>query len=257
MSDTSQKTGFKDKDSARARVWQVLQDNKAARFPFPVEGRIPNFAGAEDAAERLLDLPPLKNAKIVKANPDSPQRPLREALLKRGVMLYVPTPKLAGGFKRLDPAKIPAAQYGEAAALATMDRWAEPVAVRDLPQMDAIIAGSVAVTRSGRRCGKGHGYGDLEYAILRELGHQPVPVLTTVHDLQIVEDFPVDAHDLPVHWIATPTTVIEVAQPPPAPSGVNWQALPDEAMTAMPVLAELFAEQYGETLTDEAEPTSH
>jgi hypothetical protein len=37
--------------------------------------------------------------------------------------------------------------------------------------LDAIICGSVAVTRDGRRCGKGEGYSDLEFAILRELGH--------------------------------------------------------------------------------------
>lgn len=120
-----------------------------------------------------------------------------------------------------------------------MDRWTEPVAVRELPQMNAIIAGSVAVTRSGRRCGKGHGYGDLEYAILRGLGHKPVPVLTTVHDLQVLEDFPSDIHDLTVHWIATPEAVIEVADPPTAPDGIDWNRLPAGALEAMPVLAEL------------------
>lgn len=233
------KTAFANKDDARAWVWRSLQERRAARFPFPVEGRIPNFTGAETAAGRLLDLPALRNARIIKASPDSPQRLLREALLRRGVILYIPTPRLAGGFKRLDPARIPPAHFREAASLSTMDRWAEPVAVRELPQMDAIIAGSVAVTRSGRRCGKGHGYGDLEYAILRELGHKPVPVLTTVHDLQVLEDFPSDIHDLPVHWIATPEAVIEVADPPTAPDGIDWNRLPAEALEAMPVLAEL------------------
>lgn len=235
-------TVFPDKDSARAWVWQTLQDRRAARFPFPIEGRIPNFAGAEAAAERLLQLAPLRTAATVKANPDSSQRPVREALLRRGVVLYVPTPRLAGGFKRLDPARIPPAHYREAAALSTMDRWAEPVPVRELPQMDVIIAGSVAVTPVGKRCGKGHGYGDLEYAILRELGHRPVPVLTTVHDVQVLEDFPSDVHDLPVHWIATPETVIEVTNPPQPPTGIDWTALPADALKSMPVLAELFEE---------------
>jgi hypothetical protein len=53
--------------------------------------------------------------------------------------------------------------------------------------LDAIVCGSVAVTRDGRRCGKGEGYSDLEFAIRRELGHPAVPVATTVHDLQIYE----------------------------------------------------------------------
>ena len=72
------------------------------------------------------------------------------------------------------------------------DRWSEEVALADMPALDAIVCGSVAVTRDGRRCGKGEGYSDLEFAILRELGHPPVPVATTVHDLQIVDSVPRD-----------------------------------------------------------------
>ncbi len=88
--------------------------------------------------------------------------------------------------------------------------------------MDLIVTGSVAVTRDGKRCGKGHGCGDLEYAILRELGHPPVPVATTVHALQAVEDFATDPHNLPVHLIVTPEETIEVAAVAlPAPAGID------------------------------------
>src|SRR6202011_4196125 len=40
-------------------------------FPFPPHGRIPNFAGAEVAAARLLDIEPWKSAIAIKVNPDS------------------------------------------------------------------------------------------------------------------------------------------------------------------------------------------
>jgi 5-formyltetrahydrofolate cyclo-ligase len=69
------------------------------------------------------------------------------------------------------------------------------LALTDMPRPDAIVCGSVAVTRDGRRCGKGEGYSDLEFAILRELGHPPVPVATTVHDLQVVDAVPRDPTD--------------------------------------------------------------
>jgi 5-formyltetrahydrofolate cyclo-ligase len=105
--------------------------------------------------------------------------------------------------------------------------------------MDAIVCGSVAVTRSGRRCGKGEGYSDLEYAILRELGHRPVPVATTVHGLQLVTDFPRDSNDLPLSFIVTPNETIRVRHPPPAPSGIDWTRLTEEDLDAMPVLREL------------------
>jgi 5-formyltetrahydrofolate cyclo-ligase len=101
------------------------------------------------------------------------------------------------------------------------------------------VCGSVAVTRDGHRCGKGEGYSDLEYAILRELGHPPVPVATTVHPVQIVDAIPAEPNDLPLAWIATPDETIEVVSPPPPPDGIDWERLTDEDLDAMPVLREL------------------
>ena len=48
---------YGDKAAARKAVWDLLQKKKVARFPFPLHGRIPNFAGARQAAERLLAHP--------------------------------------------------------------------------------------------------------------------------------------------------------------------------------------------------------
>lgn len=236
---------FRDKDAARRAVWDALAAAGAARFPFPPHGRIPNFAGAAEAAARVLEHPLLRGARRVKCNPDAPQLPVRRALLARGVTLYMPTPRLRGGFLRLDPARIPSRERPRAVTLAGARRWGEPVAVEALPAMDAVVTGSVAVTPTGKRCGKGHGYGDLEYAVLRELGHPPAPVLTTVHPLQIVGDFPADAHDLPVRVIATPEALIEVADPPLPPAGIDWTRLDEAALAAIPVLAELRAARAG------------
>jgi len=232
---------FDTKSAAREAVWDTLEEEGAARFPFPPHGRIPNFDGAPAAAERLFERTPFSDARRIKANPDAPQRHVRIEALQRGCTVYVPTPRLRGGFKRLDPGQIPRDDRTSAAALSNMDRWAEPVALDALPQLDAIVTGSVAVTRTGRRCGKGEGYSDLEYAILRELGHDPVPVATTVHPIQLVESVPADAHDLPLSWIVTPEETVEVPDPPAAPTGIDWEALSDEDLDEMPVLQELRA----------------
>lgn len=230
---------FRSKDEARQAVWDTLTERRAARFPFPVRGRIPNFAGAREAAERLGTLPALQRARRIKVNPDAPQRPVREWALRNGVTVFMPTPRLKAGFRRLDPARIPADRLAEAAGLKRSARWAEEVPLSELPRMDFVITGSVAVTRRGRRCGKGHGYGDLEYAVLRELGHPPVPVGTTVHPLQIVEDFPPDPHDLPLGVVATPEELIEIPDPPPEPGGIDWSLITGERLDEMPVLREL------------------
>jgi 5-formyltetrahydrofolate cyclo-ligase len=220
-------------------VWDTLQERKLARFPFPPHGRIPNFVGAEAAARRLVDALDLRRVRRVKVNPDAPQRPLRALLLEQGVTLFVPTPRLKGGFKRLDPEKIPGEDRKKAAGLSQMDKWAEPVEVRDLPEMDWIVAGSVAVTRSGRRAGKGEGYSDLEYAILRELGHPETPVATTVHALQFVDELPLEHTDIPLSLIVTPDELVDVRTPPSAPRGIDWELLSEEDLEAMPVLREL------------------
>ena len=230
---------FETKDAAREAVWDALENRGIARFPFPPHGRIPNFDGAAAAAERLFEQSPLADANGLKVNPDAPQRHVRIEALRRGCVVYVPTPRLRGGFKRLDPATIPAENLESAAALSNMDRWAEPVALRALPQIDGIVTGSVAVTQGGRRCGKGEGYSDLEYALLRELGHDPVPVGTTVHPIQVVDQIPTDAHDLPLARVVTPDETIRIDDPPNPPSGIDWSALTKEDLEEMPVLREL------------------
>jgi 5-formyltetrahydrofolate cyclo-ligase len=166
---------------------------------------------------------------------------VRAAALARGITVFVPTPRLRGGFRRLDPARIPADKLAQAASLAGSGRWGETVPLPDMPAMDAIVCGSVAVTRDGRRCGKGSGYSDLEFAILRELGHPPVPVATTVHDLQLVDDIPRDPTDQPLSLVVTPTQTIRVRTPPPLPAGIDWTRLSAADLEAMPVLRELRA----------------
>jgi len=232
---------FADKAAARDAVWRALVAHKVARFPFPLKGRIPNFSGADQAAARLLEHPLFVHANCVKVNPDSPQRYVRKALLDRGINVITPTPRLQGGFYRLDPARIPREHYWDAASMQKGGHWGEPLALGQLPRLDAIVMGSVAVTRCGLRLGKGHGYADLEYGIVRTLGQPEVRVATTVHALQILEDFPFEAHDVPVSIIATPTELIEVAAPPAAPTGIDWTKLGPQALEQMPILAELKA----------------
>lgn len=230
---------FTRKNDARAAVWKALTDTRSARFPFPIAGRIPNFKGAEAAAKRLFALPPWRDARALKINPDSPQKPVREEALRRGITYYMPTPRLKTGFRKFDPRRIPPDRYAEAATLSTSERWGELVPLDALPRFDAIVAGSVAVTRDGRRCGKGAGYSDIEFAILRELGHPAVPVATTVHPLQIVDDFPAESTDLPLSAIVTPDEAIVITQPRPAPTGIDWSRLDESDIEDMPVLKEL------------------
>ena len=72
-------------------------NEKLAAFPFPPHGLIPNFKGAKDAALRLLTNR-MARSKLIKVNPDSPQKYVRAEALRRGIKVYVPTPRLRAGF---------------------------------------------------------------------------------------------------------------------------------------------------------------
>lgn len=232
---------FDAKAPARQYAWDALQDQGLARFPFPPHGRIPNFEGAPEAAERLFEIPVFARAACIKVNPDAPQKWVRQAALARGIQVLVPTPKLAGGFHLLDPGRIDRQDFGRAATRTTMAEYSTVLTLDELPRVDAIVTGCAAVTAAGHRCGKGAGYSDLEWAILLELGHAPVPVATTVHEVQIVGAFPADANDLALHWIVTPERIVEVREPPPAATGIDWSRLSAADLEAMPILAELKA----------------
>jgi 5-formyltetrahydrofolate cyclo-ligase len=81
------------KQAIRERVWALLESERAARFP-GAEGRIPNFAGALNAAARLASLPQWRAARVVKSNPDAPQLPVRARALADGKLLYMAVPRL-------------------------------------------------------------------------------------------------------------------------------------------------------------------
>jgi 5-formyltetrahydrofolate cyclo-ligase len=198
-----------DKEEVRMRVWCLMEEGGIARFPRPVFHRIPNFVGAEKAASKLGELPEYKAAGAVFCNPDSPQRPVREMTLRDGKILVMATPKLKKGFLKLEPNTIPRTSVPRASTIRGAfkhGRFAEPSEVK----VDMLVAGSVAVSLDGGRLGKGTGYSDKEYAVLRDSGGlaSDVLVVTTVHDVQIVEEIPQDGWDVRVDVIVTPTKII-------------------------------------------------
>ena len=227
----------------RERIWRLLEERNVASFPRPVYGRIPNFKGAERAAEHLFSTPEWREARVVKVNPDAPQRPVRLRALREGKILVMATPRMREGFLLLDPRLIPPRYYREASTIRGAFRWGRRLTLDELSKLhiDLIVAGSVAVDRSGGRLGKGEGYAELEYAILRELGvvDDDTPVATTVHDLQVVDRVPRDEYDLTVDIIATPTRLYRVNPRPPKPRGILWDRLPEEKLREIPILREL------------------
>lgn len=230
------------KQAVRQRVWDALQAAGVAAFP-GVQGRIPNTVGAGRSAGRLAGLPEWAAAAVLKANPDLPQLPVRARALADGKLVHLSSPRLrdAAPFRLLDPERLAAEGVAprRAASIAGSEVHAVPVAAEDLPHLDLVVCGSVAVSPEGVRIGKGGGYADLELALCRELGviDDATVIATTVHPLQVLdEDLPSAAHDGHVDLVVTPDEVLRCprAERPP---GILWELLDDERLAAMPAIA--------------------
>ncbi len=228
-----------EKTRLRRLIWDLMERRNISRFPRPVHGRIPNFVGAEEAAKRALSLNEWRRALVVKVNPDSPQRPLRELALQEGKKVIMATPRLSQGFIMIDPAIIPKSMLRFASTIKGAFRLGRLLRLTEIPPIDLVITGCVAVDRRGNRLGKGGGYAEIEYAILRELGvtDESTPVITTVHDIQVVGRVPREEHDLTVDVILTPTRTLRVEPRSPKPKGIYWSLLGDKK--APPVIKEL------------------
>ena len=214
MSPTSPNKGMRSKEAIRRSVWTAMEREGVARFPGARE-RIPNFANARAASERLA--------------------------LEQGKTLVMAVPRLrhAHPFRLLDPSKLSEEQIREAATIKGALRHGEVIDVDQVPKLDLVLTGSVAVNLKGARIGKGGGFSDLEYALLAEGGtvSDRTVVVTTVHPIQILrENLPVTTHDIPVDLIATPRAAIDVERAYNRPTGILWDHLQPPQIHEIPVL---------------------
>jgi len=238
------------KEQLRTEIWTRLKEQKASkRDP---TGHIPNFVGAEQAAEQLAALPLWKQAQVIKCNPDSPQKWVRLRALQDGKCLYMAVPRLTNKrcFVELTAANLQ--QKGIALESAATMRNAlihgRLVSFDEMQPIDLVVVGCVAVTPNGGRTGKGAGFADLELAMLHmfNLVTSKTPIITTVHALQQVENsqLPMQAHDWALDWIVTPDEAIPTHTTYTRPDGLNWDAIQPDQYQKIPILRKLRDEHH-------------
>ena len=175
-----------EKSQIRTEIWELMEKRGIARFSRPVFNRIPNFVGSENAAQRLIEIKEYKSARTVFCNPDSPQRPVREQILRDGKILIMAPPRLKEkGFLVLSKKTVRTDKIRRASTIKGAFQFGSIVKLNKIEKIDLKIAGSVAVDIKGGRVGKGGGYSDLEFGILTAyaLIDKTTRVLTTVHEV--------------------------------------------------------------------------
>lgn len=232
----------KKKNDIRLSIWKMMEEQNIATFPRPVYNRIPNFIGAETASINILRLNQFKKAEVILVSPDAPQKHVRFLALHHGKKVIMPTPHIRNGFILLDPTTIPKYNLKIASTISGAYKFGHILKPWDLPRIDFIVIGSVAVNKVGVRLGKGGGYAELEYAILRSLCKvsEDTYIATTIHDIQLIDmDIPMEPYDLGVDIIVTPTNIIEVKPRPRKPSGILWELLTPDKYREIPLLSEI------------------
>ena len=236
---------MRDKMAVREGVWTALERSGAVGAK-NVHDKIPDFHGAETAAQQLFKLDIWRKARVVKSNPDRPQRPIRQRALEEGKVLYMAVPRLRKRqcFLQLDPAVLESSP-DRAFTIAGAFRHGRLVRQRRMLPVDLVVTGSVAVNRKGTRIGKGGGFADLEYALAAMAGiiSRDTPVSTTVHQTQVLEEeLPSTRHDVSLDYVLTPEETIRCTANSPRPEGIYWEELDEAKIAQIPALQKLWLE---------------
>ncbi len=112
----------------------------------------------------------------------------------------------------------------------------------NLPGIDLVVLGPVAVGENGERIGKVVGYVDLEYALLHRFGkvNPGTLVVTTVRSFQILRAaIPMTEHDVPVNLFVTPDKTHRLQKSRNVPEGIYWDHLTKDKTLSIPISRDL------------------
>jgi 5-formyltetrahydrofolate cyclo-ligase len=233
--------------SARQKIWSQLEPvaRPDSRFHLDFSEIIPDFEGSAEATDRAFHLPAIARARYAFVTPDNGLIEMRRRMIEAGITMVVSTFNIRRGFLLVDPVTIPVNAALYAAWLDGLEHFGKPATLAEIAELgrfDVMITGASAVSFEGVRFGKGHIFFDIEWGIFSDLGlvDQTTPVITLVHDLQVVDDrlFPAPT-DILVDTIVTPTRVLEVETKTPRPRGVRWKDLDPDLIDMTPPLLEL------------------
>ncbi|MCJ1433328.1 hypothetical protein MMC27_002688 [Xylographa pallens] len=239
---------FDHKSSTRRQVWSELKVFAYAdsRFDFDFSKFIPDFHGSSEATKRLLLMPSYQSAKCVFITPDNCLERLRYEALMNGKLVVMTTYAIRRGFWLLDPSQFEPSNYRYASTLDGMEQMGQPISLSDMMDLglkiDLMVTGTGAINLDGIRFGKGHGFFDLEWAILYSIRaiSSNTPSAAIVHDCQVLaEPLIPELFDTVCDFVITPTKLIEVSNANKPTCGILWEKLASGMLMSIPPLREL------------------
>jgi len=233
----------------RRMVWENLKKVAVpdSRFHLNFSSYIPDFENGEFARQRLLKHNVYKDAETVFIAPDNCLEELRYQALVDGKEVIVPTYGIRRGFVHLSNTFVNPHYFELAATLDGMERLGKNLRLIDLRDklsfINLMITGASAVsTVNGIRFGKGHGFFDLEWGIMSEIGcvTEKTYVVALVHNCQLIEsEIPQSQTDSAVDLIFSTCGIYKIENAHKPSCGIVWEKLEPEMVDDIPVLTEL------------------
>lgn len=246
------------KSDIRSRIWTHLRTVALpdSRFHYDFGEYITDFEGSSLATSLLTSLPLYRSSSALFITPDNCLEELRRQALLDGKSILITTYGIKRGFWLLDPAAIKREWESRlgggqgwawyAATLDGMERVARAVSLQDLVdegvRIPVMITGTGAINTQGIRFGKGHGYFDLEWAMLYSIGAitTETTAVSVVHDCQLLEEeLRPDVFDTVCDYVVTPSRVVEVRGAQKPTCGILYDRLQPGMLEEIPPLAEL------------------
>lgn len=236
-----------NKAEAREAVWSKLIHvaKPDSRFHLDFNEYIPDFEGSEAATARLANMEIYRDAETIFITPDNCLEQLRARTVLDGKRQVVSTYGIRRGLVELRPEDVGDGLAHYAVLLDAIEQAGRHISLTELQKGDRfglVVTGASAVSRTGIRFGKGHGFFDLEWAMLYQIGvvDQSTPIVAFIHDSQVVDiELTASRFDTICDYIVTPTQLLHIPNPQKPTTGVIWNSLEPGMMNNIPPLREL------------------
>jgi 5-formyltetrahydrofolate cyclo-ligase len=145
----------------------------------------------------------------------------------------------------LDPRVISEERWEIASMLDGMERVARHITLAEigrLKKIDLMVTGTGAINHQGLRFGNGHGFFDLEWAMLYTIGaiDGSTQTVAVVHKCQVLQEELIgEEWDTGCDFIVTNERVVEVEGASKPICGILWDKLQDEMLEDIEPLREL------------------
>lgn len=237
---------------ARVKIWEELL--KVARpdskFSWSFSEFIADYEGSDQGAKLLAGSEMYKHAEVIFITPDNNLEKLREIAFRDKKTVVMTNYGITRGFFLIQSGDIPEGKEELASLLDGVSRYWKHQTLEQLKtavgHIELLVTGASAITPGGIRFGKGHGYFDLEWAMLYTVGlvDDHSVIIGAGHDCQVADvEVTVEEYDTAIDYIVTPTKIMETRHEYPRPGkGIIWSRLAPGMREQIPPVQELWCQ---------------